>query len=56
VIFNMVKKSTIFKKSQYAESTLIRISLQTRQDLKKRGQYGDSFDSIIQKLLRGKKK
>ena len=37
-------------------TTLIRISIKTKQELSKRGNLDDSMDTVIQKLLRGKKK
>ena len=33
------------------KSTMIRVSEKTKEDLKKLGEYGDSMDSIIQRLI-----
>ena len=33
------------------DSTMIRVSAKTKEDLKELGRYGDSMDSIIQRLI-----
>jgi len=35
------------------QTTLVRVSKQTRDQLAQHGEYGDSMDSIITKLLEG---